>query len=122
MTPEQLALRQREAEAIQQRWQESQLRKSTKLEGEILRSDNPSSPAEQRSMVKGLLAQGTELKRSLSAHIANKMKMVPAKEKTRRLEICQQCPSYNDGRCKECGCFLGIKTGWEAMRCPLKKW
>lgn len=41
-----------------------------------------------------------------------------------RLMICRDCPSFNCGStsCKECGCYMNIKTKFSAMVCPLKKW
>jgi len=41
-----------------------------------------------------------------------------------RLEICGGCdrlfrPTWT---CKECGCFMGVKTTLEGVSCPLGKW
>lgn len=41
-----------------------------------------------------------------------------------RFEICKQCieliPIVN--QCKQCGCFMPLKTKLEEARCPLGKW
>lgn len=41
-----------------------------------------------------------------------------------RLSICKQCEYYDgeQGRCKECGCFLEHKVKWSLDSCPLEKW
>jgi len=45
-------------------------------------------------------------------------------ERERRLEICKTCEKFDSffTRCKECGCFLKIKTWFMNSRCPLDKW
>ena len=42
----------------------------------------------------------------------------------KRYEICLQCPELIDltKQCKKCGCFMNIKTKYEAARCPIGKW
>lgn len=42
----------------------------------------------------------------------------------KRLEICRSCdrlfkPTF---QCKECGCFMKIKTRIESQSCPIGKW
>jgi len=41
-----------------------------------------------------------------------------------RIEICKNCPSYNSTIfvCKECGCFMPVKTKIPTAKCPLGKW
>jgi hypothetical protein len=43
-----------------------------------------------------------------------------------RLELCQRCPSHffwlGRLRCRQCGCFLGIKAKLSGMHCPLRYW
>jgi hypothetical protein len=41
-----------------------------------------------------------------------------------RLEICRECPSYNSSidQCKECGCFMKVKTMFVDSVCPINKW
>ena len=46
------------------------------------------------------------------------------KESERRYEICKSCPSFNKKfkLCKECGCFMPLKTKLTIADCPLGKW
>jgi membrane protease subunit (stomatin/prohibitin family) len=40
-----------------------------------------------------------------------------------RMEICKSCPSLIAmNRCKECGCFMDVKTKLARFSCPLGKW
>jgi hypothetical protein len=39
-----------------------------------------------------------------------------------RLAKCYQCPSYSDGQCHECSCFVSVKALLKTERCPLGKW
>lgn len=50
---------------------------------------------------------------------------VPTHIAEERLAICKACPQLTDlNRCKECGCFMNIKTKLAMASCPLpeKKW
>jgi hypothetical protein len=41
-----------------------------------------------------------------------------------RLIICKRCPSLSAMLfiCKECGCFMKVKTKIPTAKCPLGKW
>jgi Family of unknown function (DUF6171) len=41
-----------------------------------------------------------------------------------RMTICEACPRLIAAthQCKECGCFMKIKTKLEKATCPLDKW
>lgn len=41
-----------------------------------------------------------------------------------RMAICEDCPSLTHPmkQCKECGCFMLIKTKLAGAKCPLGKW
>jgi hypothetical protein len=41
-----------------------------------------------------------------------------------RLDICKACPRLIKGtnQCKECGCFMNLKTKLKDASCPLHKW
>ena len=41
-----------------------------------------------------------------------------------RMIICKECDSYTKSvhMCKECGCFMPVKTLLENTTCPLEKW
>ena len=54
------------------------------------------------------------------------MKIIWAKKETanRRYETCKQCDQLSSilKRCKQCGCFMKIKTKMLNQECPLGKW
>lgn len=39
-----------------------------------------------------------------------------------RLEVCETCDRYENGKCKECGCLMEVKTMFPYSNCPLNKW
>lgn len=41
----------------------------------------------------------------------------------KKLEICKACDRYIEltGQCKECGCFMSLKTWMKGNTCPLEK-
>ena len=41
-----------------------------------------------------------------------------------RLAICRACPELIKitEQCKQCGCFMAIKTKLEISKCPIGKW
>lgn len=47
-----------------------------------------------------------------------------SEEAERRFSICQACPRLlkATSQCKECGCFMNLKTKLAKADCPLHKW
>ena len=45
-------------------------------------------------------------------------------ERNSRLNVCKGCERLfkPTGTCKECGCFMGLKTWIDRATCPLGKW
>jgi len=41
-----------------------------------------------------------------------------------RFNVCLACPRFfkPTGQCKECGCFMRIKTRLKFAECPIGKW
>jgi hypothetical protein len=41
-----------------------------------------------------------------------------------RLAICNECPWFNkrSARCRQCGCYMKLKTTLERAKCPMGKW
>ena len=41
-----------------------------------------------------------------------------------RFDICKSCPELIKltSQCKQCGCFMAVKTKLEAAKCPMGKW
>lgn len=44
--------------------------------------------------------------------------------KDSRMSICLSCPDLIKltNQCKNCGCFMDIKTSLEESKCPIGKW
>lgn len=51
--------------------------------------------------------------------IAKKPKIIDSEP---RLIICRKCKHYSNLFCGQCGCFMAIKTKFEAVSCPIGKW
>lgn len=53
-----------------------------------------------------------------------KTKPASQEEHNARYEICTTCPKFIKitKQCKECGCFMAIKTKLNDARCPIGKW
>jgi len=42
---------------------------------------------------------------------------------SKRWDICKGCPELTDlNRCKQCGCFMKVKTRIATSKCPIGKW
>lgn len=46
----------------------------------------------------------------------------PTKTIENRINICRSCRHLAGARCNICGCFISLKAGLTAEKCPLKKW
>ena len=50
-------------------------------------------------------------------------KKLVSKDADYRWSICQKCPELTDAnRCRQCGCFMKLKTKVKAAKCPIGKW
>lgn len=47
---------------------------------------------------------------------------VPKDVSDYRLALCEICDRFEDGKCKECGCIMRIKTQFSEMECPIGRW
>tara|TARA_Y100000389_G_scaffold24552_1_gene21225 strand:- start:142 stop:396 length:255 start_codon:yes stop_codon:yes gene_type:complete len=45
-----------------------------------------------------------------------------SEEQKKRLDLCMECDSYYQGRCKECGCFMKSKVKLSLAKCPIGIW
>ena len=56
--------------------------------------------------------------------IARKSNRIGWKERETRLNICRACDRFIQAtsQCKECGCFMKIKTRIKDAECPLGYW
>lgn len=45
-------------------------------------------------------------------------------ERDRRYDLCLDCPEFIrlTKQCKQCGCFMNLKTRLSNAECPLGKW
>jgi|DEB0MinimDraft_6_1074348.scaffolds.fasta_scaffold24549_1 hypothetical protein len=84
-----------------------------------MENDYPSLPEQGKNLAKFTFEV---LKKALANGGASLL--VSEKIQRERLEICKQCPKYDDlqHRCKECGCPLGAKVKFALDSCPLSKW
>jgi len=56
-------------------------------------------------------------------HALKTGQVLAGKERVRnRLETCRACEYLEGSRCKHCGCFVALKGGLLATRCPVGKW
>lgn len=53
-----------------------------------------------------------------------KVERASAEETNRRFNICGTCPEIIEltSTCRQCGCFMYIKTKLKDATCPLGKW
>lgn len=51
-------------------------------------------------------------------------KIVEDEKYSSRMSICESCPKFIKAtkQCKECGCFMNVKSRLEHAECPLGKW
>ena len=70
----------------------------------------------------GVLEQVSNLAESTADYIKDGFIKATQAEQKRRMEICQSCEMYEQGRCKSCGCFLETKVSWRVSTCPLELW
>jgi len=49
---------------------------------------------------------------------------ISEEKREKRLEVCRRCVEYNATlyQCRECGCFLKIKSLLKNQKCPKGKW
>ena len=52
------------------------------------------------------------------------IKNTSEEEASSRYALCLECPKLIKvtKQCKECGCFMPLKTKLETAKCPLDKW
>jgi len=51
-------------------------------------------------------------------------KRISDEDAAKRFDICKACPELIKltSQCKQCGCFMKVKTKLEIAKCPLSKW
>jgi len=62
--------------------------------------------------------------KAITKYIASGFKSVNQEEYSIRINICNQCNLFQNGRChhENCGCFINKKAWWASENCPENKW
>jgi hypothetical protein len=47
---------------------------------------------------------------------------VPDKIAQQRYNVCLECEEFDNGKCKECGCFMRAKVLFKEVGCPKGYW
>ena len=73
---------------------------------------------------KTIVQKSVSLARSAVRYGMNGFRNVSTEAREKRLDICKKCEFYDNENtsCKECGCYLMVKTSWASESCPLDKW
>lgn len=70
-------------------------------------------------MAKNLMTDGSKI---IKNAVQGNKNLVEDSVRRFRWSTCQECPSLQDDRCLECGCFMKIKVAFVTSKCPLEKW
>ena len=77
--------------------------------------DFPSLFVQAENLVKQAISSGTDALKGKP--------LVASTEKAKaRLDICDACEFFHQGRCLKCGCFMNKKAHLESAQCPINKW
>lgn len=70
-----------------------------------------------------LAEQAGHLAGAVVRFVASGLEVTTAEERARRSSICIGCEEFvQPGRCKICGCKLGLKIKMKSEGCPIGKW
>jgi ribosomal protein L32 len=80
----------------------------------------PSGNQKEPSIIK----KAANLSSSFVKHAKDGFKKTKSSLQQSRMEICRSCEFYDElgNGCKNCGCYLAIKTSWASESCPIGKW
>jgi hypothetical protein len=80
----------------------------------------PKDPPER----KGCCGGGKRLVKGAGKLLQSELGIFQAEEDViqARRKMCMECPEFDFGLCKQCGCYLYAKTRLKKERCPLNKW
>ena len=59
---------------------------------------------------------------NIKSIIKSGAKTVSNDDHKNRYESCLSCEHFEKGRCMKCGCFMKLKTKFEATHCPIGLW
>jgi len=112
---------------IKKEWKKNNPSKKNKPE--ISEYDHPLEKVNKKEKEKetdniNILEKTANITKSFFNHAVNGFKTVNDSIQIERFEICKKCELYEESNktCKECGCYLEIKTLWASEKCPLGKW
>jgi hypothetical protein len=60
--------------------------------------------------------------RALGAAVKGEELVVSPIAEAGRMRACISCDRLESKRCKECGCFVALKTKLATENCPLNRW
>jgi glycosyltransferase involved in cell wall biosynthesis len=66
--------------------------------------------------------QGWNFLKATARHAAQGFGTLDDERYEKRISLCTLCPSRNNDRCGECGCFIEAKASWPTESCPLGIW
>lgn len=76
----------------------------------------------RRAGYPSLAQQARNFARSLWGWATDWFRLASRAEVARRMEICSDCPNFDAGRCRLCGCQLAAKVRMRSGHCPVEKW
>jgi ribosomal protein L32 len=87
-------------------------------------SEKQTVKKEKETVNINIFKKTTNISKSFLNHMMNGFRPVNNSVRQERLDICKKCELYQESNktCKECGCYLEIKTSWVSESCPEGKW
>jgi precorrin-6B methylase 2 len=70
-------------------------------------------------MAKNLLKDGSAI---VGNALAGNTTLVSDEMRKKRWNTCLTCPSLQNDRCTQCGCFMKVKVAFQTSKCPVEKW
>lgn len=71
-----------------------------------------------------VVSQDVDIDGAIPLDLLDAKRYVSKEIRNARLDVCKGCERLfrPTGTCKECGCFMGLKTWIDRAACPLDKW
>ena len=94
-------------------------------EGDVVQEGNPMLSGTGEWMQTWTVREFTEEEKKAKPSILPSLNVFANdSQRLERLSICEDCDRYKAStrQCKECGCFMVLKTQIKASKCPLGKW
>ena len=94
-------------------------------EGDVVQEGNPMLSGTGEWMQTWTVREFTEEEKKAKPSILPSLNVFASdSQRLERLSICEDCDTYKAStrQCKECGCFMKVKTRIPSSQCPLGKW